>query len=116
MGVYIDIPDTAQEKSIDEHNVNIVNMVNYVAYICNTFSLNFSYAPYPKLALLSMKNDIALQKLFYPKKIHYAQKLCFNRCIMYGMHNQKNAEDLCFSEAKFSYRFLFFIFSLIIVM
>ena len=36
-------------------------MINYVAYICNSFFLHFSYAPYPKLSLITvitMTNDI----------------------------------------------------------
>ena len=74
-----------KKRHIDEHNMNIVNMIDYVAYICNNLFLNFSYTPYPKLSLFSMIKDITSQKPFHPKKINYTQKLCFNIYIMYSM-------------------------------
>ena len=65
----IDITDTAQKMMcyIDKHNVNIVNIIDYVAYICNTFFLNLSYSPYPEFSLFSMIKDIDSQKQFCPR-------------------------------------------------
>ena len=52
------------------HNANILKMINYVAYISNTFFSHFGQAPYPKFALISMANDIHLQKQFHPKRFN----------------------------------------------
>ena len=68
----IEIPDTIKERCIDEHNADIVNMIKYVAYVCNNFFLHFSYASYPKLSLtimITMTNDIPSWKQFCPRKI-----------------------------------------------
>ena len=82
-------------------------MIDYVAYICSNFFLNFSYTPYPKLLLFSMTKDTASQKPICHRN-NNAPRLCLNIYIMYSMQCSKNTGDPKFSEAKFSYRFLLF--------
>ena len=74
-------------------NVYRVNTVNYVAYICNNFFLNFGYTPYPDFSLFSMTKDIGSQVQLCPKKINLIHKFCFNIYIMYSMQSQKNVVD-----------------------
>ena len=81
-----------KKRCIGKQNVNIVNTVNYVAYICNNFFLNLVYAPYQEFSLFLMTKDIGLQEQLHPKKINYVYKLCFNIYIMYSMQSQKNAD------------------------
>ena len=82
-------------------------MENYVADICNNVFLNFVYAPYQDFSLFSVTKDIdSWKQFFHPKKVNYAQKLCF-QYIDYVQHAKLN---ICWrplvSEVEFSYRFL----------
>ena len=80
----------------------------------STFSYVLVMARYCELPLFSMTAYVVAQKQHRFKKIIYAHKECINIFIMYSMHSQKTAGDPWFSEAKISYRFLLFIFDLII--
>ena len=82
-----------KRRCIDEHNVNIINMIYYVAYIYNNLFLHFSYAPHQNFSMLSMTNDIPSQKQFCLKKIQYTHILCFILCIMYSIQSQKTTGD-----------------------
>ena len=79
-------------------------MINYVAYICNTFFLHFDYAPYPKSSLISMTNDISSWKQLHPK-IQYTQKLCFNIYIMYSMQRPGLVVAPSIDQVVFFYKF-----------